>query len=339
MNRSDAAPIRQQAAKAFAQHIMVEEPVRSFRFHTHYTDLKAEQLWKGSYPFASLAIREKASFAYTSTYAFTLTWTPGHITLVGDLGELTLVHYSALRRFTDIGWALSSDHHYLMSKTDRREEYSAETTLRDVVQMLNEEPLRALNGNHGWRGNRIPGYRQELQAYRVEKAWNDRMFDDVALLAETFGGEPPEWADFDMEPPYDHPNQIERRPDWQHEYRISRSNTSLDRLWDIPDCWRPWVRVWRAFDGAFYNPETSDDNPTAVLKAGVRRRLKEELADTFAEGAESAANLLHKIGFDDFYGSYVWPARTYWQIAAIQHGVRMILADQQPAAAPLAEAA
>lgn len=344
MSREANTLIREQAAAALAQHVMVEEPVRSFRFHGFYLDRKAVFEWQGGYPFAKGALRETAAFRYDSAYAFTLTWTPGHITLVGDLGELTLVHYSALRRFEDIGWALSADHAYLMSKTDRKKEYSAEKTLADVVSMLNEEPLQALNGGRTWRGpaagyQRTPGYRHELQAYRVEKTWNDRMFADADLLAQAIGGEAPEWEDFETERPDGDPNLFERTRNWRQRYGSFERNRSLDDLWSTPDCWNGWLRVWRKLEGYAYDPEYSQEQPTAILNAGTRRRLKDEMASIFDEGAHPAADFLRSVGFDDFYGSDVWPSHTYWQIAAIQHGVRMILAAQQPAVVRLAGAA
>ncbi|MDR3485404.1 MAG: hypothetical protein P4M05_10925 [Bradyrhizobium sp.] len=303
--RTEVQHARDDAKRWLADHVMREEPVRSFRFHSVHLRPSVENRWEGCYPFAKLKhVVEKASFGYDSHYAFTLTWTPGHLALVGDLGTLTLIHYHALRRFEDIGWALSSDHHYLMSKTDVREVYDAEETFTDLIRQLNAPVLEALNGYRGL-GRSIPGMRQELQAYRREKRQSAQLYAEALRLAESNGTAPPDADEFDVgEPPY------------TSDLGWERPLTRFSARWRIPEEWEAWVKVWREL--------VSLDDLDFVRLAKNRRSLHSAIKDEL-KTAESAARFFGRLGFDDQYGTYCWPRQTYFQIAAIQHGVRMIL--------------
>lgn len=277
---------REMAREAFADHVMRREEVVSHRFQR----------------------KDGASH-----YWFTLTWTPGHLTLAGDLGELTLCHYHALRHYEGgIRWALSSDFDYLMSKTSMRREYDRDGTLAFIMRHANEPVVSVLDGRKEsfWRKDpasgemvrqtrRVTGFRHELQVWRRTPL-------------------------HEREDPEDDPRAIRLRPDWKRKWDAHLHNTPIDDLYDIPDCWIPWVRIWRKLRGRHHRPGLSPEGPEFVLKAANRWELKSEIAELCAS-RDDAIRFCMDIGLDDYYGDEKWPSGVYWKFEAIQHGCRMIL--------------
>lgn len=302
------------ARREYRTHVMREGDVRSYRFRRANGD---------------------------SNHWFSLTWTPGHLALAGDVGELTLVHYSALREFEEgIRWAASSDHDYLMGKTNVRQEYSREDTVDFIVQWANEEAVRALDGSRykHWRKNpetgemepiviRHKGYRHELQAYR--RALTKAKADFEAARA---AGEDPDWFDYAPDDPRGTSEDLftfPKKPGWEAEVKLLGGNVSLDTVYDIPECWWAWCRIWRHLRGSYHNPLFDQEGPEFVLKAANRRILKDEIED-LCDSRDDAVRFCQSVGLEDYYGSERWPPRTYWQIEAIRHGCNLILDALDP---------
>ena len=71
---------------------------------------------------------------------FRVTWGPGFLVLTGDIGSMVVTHYSAAIELWDaIHWLHQADCDYLMGKTDRRQEFDAESTAREIVSRIYED--------------------------------------------------------------------------------------------------------------------------------------------------------------------------------------------------------
>jgi hypothetical protein len=298
----------------FQNHVMEEvHDVRSFRFTNVRIKRSMDIVSPGR-------IIQRASMERSSAYSFGLTWRPGHIVLTGDLGELTLVHYHALPTFKDICWALSADHDYLMGKTNVRKEYDPEGTLEYIRQELDRPVIEFLNGEKTtrWRHPRahenkatqgptqtihvrVPGFRHELQEWRraMAEAKADQGDD-----AEAYFPERPEL-----------PLVTERKDRWTAERA-----RHLATQFDAPEHLEPWARAAHA---------VYEDAILVNTREG-RARIWGEIESACSEDRREAIEFLQRAGYDDYYGSEKWPDHTYWQIAAIQHGVRMIYAQEFP---------
>ena len=79
-----------------------------------------------------------------SAYAFSLTWTPGSLSLAGDCGELTICHYNALWSLEEgLRWAAGADLHYLLEKSRLKKRFDRDATVRDLVRMANIDAIDA----------------------------------------------------------------------------------------------------------------------------------------------------------------------------------------------------
>lgn len=308
--KSTLAEVKRSAEKELGQFVMRDGNVRSFHFHGHYTDRKVSKpIVVAPYPFGKVvAPIEYAAFAYNSNYNFTLTWTPGKLHLSGDIGELTLTHYHAMPTLDEaIKWARSSDFDYLLGKSDKRKTFDPEGTASFIWSQAIEPILDHITGNarmiskpgerYKW-GRKLDGGGQisELRAWR----------------AATVAPEDPEAAaegDFD----YDTEEQKQRdRPDYlRHEFeRGKQGDFAL------------MIRLYEQLN--FYQPDFDD-----IFLAANRRKLRRELP-YHLEHHHQAAEFCSQLGMEDYYGSEEWGRHEMFQIAAIQHGCRMIAQSLWP---------
>lgn len=278
------------AERDLGGHIIRDGLVRSFRFNSLYTDKFSKLERKGDYPFASHVRSESGKYAYKSTHAFVLTWTPGQMVITGDCGDLTLTHYHAMADFEEaISWALHSDFDYLLGKSNSRREYVQEETWKWFKDQLNEEVFNALLGSYDWREKkRNPKHSQraELRSWRRSKPkWNKRAGQTK--------------ADF-----------IDELRWWQED--------RPEDIFRIPDCdvWDRWNQLRKAL--SYYEEQYS------VTKSEDRHQLLDEAEREF-HSEESALNFLYgKMEMDDPHVCQDYPWRDYYLIACIQHGCRMI---------------
>lgn len=275
------------AAKELGKHVMREEPVRSFRFHTHYVDKicsRPTRIDRGPGFVTFLPPTEGAKFAYNSTYCFTLTWTPGHMTIVGDIGELTVVHYHAMPTLEDAcRWLQSPDFDYLLSKTNEQKQYDADATLKSFLAYINAEVIDHAIGTPGWgkERRRSNGDIHEMREWRKTQPRGGQLNVEEENVFE--------WLDNRPITVFDDPDR---------------------------DCWQWWRKIaehcgW-GFDERFF------------LTAKGRRALIRDIKGDF-NYVHSAADFMHSIGFDDPLLAYEYRDHAFFQIAAIQHGTRMIL--------------
>jgi hypothetical protein len=276
-------------------HVIRDGLVRSFRFYAPYPERKVIKQAL-TYPFQKVAPHiETVRFGIDSTYAYTLTWTPGQLVLTGDIGELTLTHYHAMPTFEKmLDWAKGSDFDYLLGKSDKRRKFDADKTAKqiwgDVI-----EPL----WDH-WLGN--------ARAYQNPYRWERRLSGGI-------NGELRGWRKCTVgeEPECDYEDEAQKqgdRPGHETGLEFERGHKGDFCL---------FIRLFEHING--YGPELED-----LLIAARRNRLRDELP-SHCENQHAAVTICQALHMDDYYGSEEWGEHELFQIAAIQHGLAMIRAQ------------
>jgi hypothetical protein len=102
-----------------------------------------------------------ADGTYCSNDAYSITWSPGHLLLAGDLDDFVVTHYSAMSTLEKTSqWLTGIGFDYLMSKSSAKEVYDAKATLKTILRMANENAIES----------RIRE-RIDLQRYRSQITW------------------------------------------------------------------------------------------------------------------------------------------------------------------------
>lgn len=239
----------------------------------------------------------------SSFYAYSVTWTPGTLVVAGDIGDLTVNHWHAMRTIEGtMDWLDGIDFDYFMGKSTQREQFDPDATVEDIARAANEPAIEMLNGynpgRHGF-GRRSYGHRHDLQRYRRERL--------AALL--DWDQDETEWAvlgrvqNWRAIYPDQRPVLADYLPEKPEQPRITRvANPKYDRRkpladYDIPDGWKRWAAIWH---------ECLDyEDPNIVFTAEGRRRLKEEMRGK-VDNERDAVDFAYSIGLDDYYGTYNW---------------------------------
>lgn len=73
-------------------------------------------------------------------YWFDIVWTPGILSISGDMQSLTLTHFQAMPTWVDaVSWIKHSDIDYLLEKSNAAQEYDHERTVSKLVEIANED--------------------------------------------------------------------------------------------------------------------------------------------------------------------------------------------------------
>lgn len=76
----------------------------------------------------------------TWIYGFTITWSPGVLTLAGDVGELVINHWNAMPTLEEtLDWLSGIDFHYLMGKSSAKRQFSLEKSLAQLKGLADED--------------------------------------------------------------------------------------------------------------------------------------------------------------------------------------------------------
>lgn len=76
----------------------------------------------------------------TWIYGFFITFSPGVLTLSGDVGELVITHYHAMPTLeAALQWLDGIEFSYLMGKSSAKQEYSPTASAKCAVAMANED--------------------------------------------------------------------------------------------------------------------------------------------------------------------------------------------------------
>ncbi len=80
-----------------------------------------------------------------SAYSFLVTWSPGVLTVTGDLEDLIVTHYHAMTTIAKAArWVAAGDFQYLMGKSSAKKEYDREATAAFIIEMANDEARAVL---------------------------------------------------------------------------------------------------------------------------------------------------------------------------------------------------
>lgn len=306
-NPAHVEKARKDADRVFDKHVMVDAPSRSFRFHAHHIDRTYDKGRKDHRPgFVTFVPKESVRFGYSSFYAYCLTWMPGHMTIVGDLGTLTFVHYNAMPTLeAACQWLLSPDYGYLLSKTNLEQKFDKDATIARLWQEMTsdvEEQVSDMERHVAsweqekpkWRkrdGMTREEYEQDLEYWKENDPSLDYRFREV---------EPPKYYDRSL---------------WSDAEREG---------WIVPEGFSLIYRCWKYFREHVYG---IDDDPNSLLTNEGRADLKEALENWASVEAKDVIVtwIVRELDYDDYYGEYDYPEHAYFQLAAIQHGARMIL--------------
>lgn len=241
-------------------------------------------------------------------YAFSLTWTPGHLALAGDVGEMTLSNHSLRDLIGALEWATHGDIDYLLSKSNTPyREFSAEATFHELVHMANERASYSLKG-----------LRDELRSWRRDRpdvyAWQD---------PDPIGGfwwsEPvTEWDIWSQDRP----------APFAFEKDYPRSPYTGMRQYDrapepkAPDGWELWEAMRQELC-----PWIERE---AIFTARGRLEIKDRLESALQDGRHAVVDLIHRMGVDDYYGTEVISPQAILRIECIRHGAWLALRHLQP---------
>lgn len=276
--------IRGWARKEYAEHLMSAGPCVSRRFR-----------------------RADGRFAY----AFNLTWVPGTVSLSGDVGEISIVHYHALRTFREgMDWLANADYDYLMGKASPREEvFDFDQTVRTILEIANSELRDALLA----RRSEVRDFVHAKAAAREE--WREAF--ETWVKSHEEGEEAPKLEDY-----------MPERGNYVSDLRLIRKQGYFNDVDErhIPDGYSTWFSIWKALSETDYG--TND--PESIFRASGRREIREDLERYLSDGlGEHAASFCVAADISDYYGSTKYNDRSIWQIEALRHGARMILAEMR----------
>lgn len=240
-----------------------------------------------------------------SAYAFSLTWTPGSLSLAGDCGELTICHYNALWSLEEgLRWAAGADLHYLLEKTRLKKRFDREATVLDLVKMANVDAIDARKA-----------LRDEMRRWRAQRpdpyGWYDPTFDcDYVDWLQARPADEPAWT-------------AHVRPREKYEF------TDTEERVVVPYGWELWNEIRKAM---------GCPNVDAIHTGGGRRHLA-DLVDQFIQDEHAAYELCYaKLGIDDYRAEYTWGFHDILQAECVRRGAKMALEqlDAEPPFVPYA---
>lgn len=237
-------------------------------------------------PSRSFMCRQGSHWAY----GFILTWAPGSLSVSGDVGEIMVRNHGLGSLKSALRWAATSDHDYLLSKSEVRRTYDAEATAAYIIHAANREAAGSLRT-----------IREELKWWRLDRP----------TAQETDSGS---FAD-DM--------------DWWRRSRPNRDHLKCrdsdeglhwprrkGRGLSAPDGWEVWLGIWKAIGG--YGD--ADD----IFTRSGRRRLREEV-ESICESRDRAIDLANAVGIDDYYGDERYSYSALMRVEAVRIGARLAL--------------
>lgn len=277
---------KETISRIFKDHVTSDRPSRTFTF------------------------RHKSG---SSNYAFSLMWTPGTMTLAGDLGEMTLTHYHAIRGLEEsLRWA-SADPHYLLEKSDKTRSLDRARTFEDIRHYVNEDAVDYLKG-----------HREALQEWRLDKPIR-RDYGRAKGWKKSYTHAVDRWQ-------CDKPKlefQTKRLSPRDEDYDPTKYNPSIEDILSgasltsyqvtvPPDGWRGWHRLHKAF---------GHGQDTDIFSAKYRRFLLLALSNWIYESSpdQIAQFTYHDLRLDDFGYATDYTFRDYQQVLTIQWAARRAL--------------
>ena len=298
--------VDRRAKEDLCNHQIISNPVQSF----HFRKVKPLLAYRVDYVDGKAVPIEKARFERRSEYNFTLTWTPGIITLTGDIGELVITHYNALMHFEKgLFWLRNSDHDYLLGKSNAKKEYDGQATYEATVHYANEQIIDCCKASRRYNYETHTYETWRHNAMRADMVGWVKSRDEYESEVDHLEDRPESiFDDFEehQEPIYTYSNACRRK----------RGSSVFDN-YEIPEEWTYWVKLWEEWG--------MESDPNTVLKASTRREIREWLEGEVYE-YEGATRLLYE-RMDDYEPiiCHQWEWRSMYQIEAIKFACNMLI--------------
>jgi hypothetical protein len=215
-------------------------------------------------------------------------------------------------------WLARCDYDYLMGKASPREQvFDRDESVRVIVEIANSDLREVLLA----RRSDVRRYVQARFAAREE--WSGA-FESWAELQDAGGyeiGPAPMLEDF-------LPDRADYVDTLSLELKKGCEHRSPDVFYDdvgaVPSGYEMWFQVWKALRDEDFGPYDS----SCIFTAAGRREVADALDHYFSDGAqERAADFCAAAEIWDYYGDQKYADCSVWQIEALQHGARMILAE------------
>lgn len=238
----------------------------------------------------------------SSFYAFNLTWSYGHLSISGDMGELMLEHYYAMPTFEKaVHWAADAENQYLLRKSNVREEYDSEKTANFIIQDANSAVIEALNGSEWFGKGRLDGTRQIAQKIRKGILEKECLEDyDIYFFYRKEGVSfPSSCEDFD----------------------------TPERFWVFSEVWNKWAQLWKALVGFGHYKKWSDDELRNILKPSYRREMREAIID-ICSSEDGALELFRSFeDYDDYPIMTDYSFTNYRLVSAIRWACQRLISE------------
>ena len=244
----------------------------------------------------------------------TLTWTPGTLTLSGDVAEAVLSHCSALSEFEPgLRWVERGSINYLLEKSNLNDKVlDREATAESLIEDANAEALYAAQAR-----------RDERNANRRAESYGDAIWaQDMAWWHLTRNGPAPRLYDYLPEPDWrdaPKPQFVKRDPG------PIATRFDVETKWDIPDGWDQWFRIYNRFGMLF--------DPNQILKSAERRATAEELVSEMTSpdmSADEVAEICTLVCPGDYYGTYVSDPRSVYLVSVLRTAAGLVLDQLEP---------
>lgn len=234
----------------------------------------------------------------SSFYFFKITWSAGVISIMGDMGSLTLENWYAMPTFEKaVHWAADAELQYLLGKSNVSEEYDGEETAKAIIRHANHEVIEALNGQFWNRERRSDGMRQIAQKIRK------------GLL------EKEELEDYDIYSFSKHTKEA------THMYR-----DIPERYWGFCEVWNGWLELWKALEGFGRYREWSDDSLKNILKPSYRKEMRKAVEEACCTEM-GVIDLFNHTDYDDYPIMRDYSFTNYRLAAAIRWACQKFIAE------------
>lgn len=234
----------------------------------------------------------------SSFYFFKITWSAGVISIMGDMGSLTLENWYAMPTFEKaVHWAANAELQYLLGKSNVSEEYDGKETAKSIIRHANHEVIEALNGQFWNRERRDDGMRQIAQKIRK------------GLL------EKEELEDYDI-------YSFSKRT----KVDIYQFRNDPKKYWDFCGVWNGWLDLWKALEDFGRYREWSDDSLKNILKPSYRREMRKAVEEACCTEM-GVIDLFNHTNYDDYPIMRDYSFTNYRLAAAIRWACQKFIAE------------
>lgn len=167
----------------------------------------------------------------TGIYAYRVTWCPGNLMVTGDIGDVTVTHYSFDDPWSAAAWINGAGWSYFMEKTHVGKEYDAEATAKGIVE----------SAYRGWRDGYTALMERVVEHHPYRNDVNDRD-DRKEACRELLSGELSETDAYDITE--DSEAIVYAYPE-RYRLRYAALKLWANWMWENEPAWHKAQRVYR----------------------------------------------------------------------------------------------